>query len=61
MVFLGITDIGINLPVLIAQTVNFVVLLIILRLVLYKPVLRMLDERRERIREGLSAAERGRE
>ena len=61
MVFLGITDIGINLPVLIAQTVNFVVLLVILRLVLYKPVLRMLDERRERIREGLSAAERGRE
>src|SRR3990170_8721571 len=61
MKILGITDIGINLPVLIAQTVNFVVLLIILRLVLKKPVLRMLDERRDRIREGLSAAERGRE
>ena len=61
MVILGITDIGINIPVLIAQIVNFSVLLIVLRLLVYKPVLKMLDERRERIREGLSAAERGRE
>jgi F-type H+-transporting ATPase subunit b len=61
MVFLGITDIGINIPVLVAQIVNFTVLLIVLRLFVYKPVLKMLDERRERIREGLSAAERGRE
>lgn len=61
MVILGITDIGINLPVLIAQVINFTVLLIILRLVVYKPILKMLDERRERIREGLSAAERGQE
>jgi F-type H+-transporting ATPase subunit b len=58
MYFLGITDIGINLPVLVAQIINFTVLLIILRLVVYKPVLKMLDDRRERIREGLSAAER---
>lgn len=61
MVILGITDLGINLPVLVAQTVNFVFLLIVLRLFIYKPVLKMLDERREKIREGLSAAERGRE
>ena len=61
MVVLAITDIGINLPVLVAQTVNFMVLLIILRLFVYKPVLRMLDERRARIEEGLGAAERGRE
>lgn len=61
MVILGITDLGINLPVLVAQTVNFVFLLLVLRLFIYKPVLKMLDERREKIREGLSAAERGRE
>lgn len=61
MVILGITDLGINLPVLIAQIVNFTFLLILLRLFIYKPILKMLDERRERIREGLSAAERGRE
>ena len=61
MVFLAITDIGINIPVLIAQIVNFTFLLIVLRLLLYKPVLKMLDERKARIQEGLSAAERGRE
>ena len=61
MHFLAITDIGINLPVLFAQLVNFTFLLIVLRLLVYKPVLKLLDERRERIREGLSAAERGRE
>ena len=61
MVILGITDLGINIPVLIAQIVNFTFLLLVLRLFIYKPVLKMLDERRERIREGLSAAERGRE
>lgn len=61
MVILGITDLGINVPVLIAQIVNFTFLLVVLRLFIYKPVLKMLDERREKIREGLSAAERGRE
>jgi len=61
MVVLGITDIGINLPLLVGQLINFTLLLIILRLFVYKPVLRMLDERRERIRAGLSAAEQGRE
>lgn len=61
MVILGITDLGINVPVLIAQIINFTALLVVLRLFIYKPVLKMLDERRERIREGLSAAERGQE
>lgn len=61
MVFLGITDIGINLPVLVAQLVNFGFLLFVMQKLAYKPILKMLDERRERIREGLSAADRGRE
>jgi len=61
MVFLGITDLGINLPVLLFQLVNFTFLLLVLRLLVYKPVLKMLDERRARIQEGLSAADRGRE
>jgi F-type H+-transporting ATPase subunit b len=59
MVILGITDLGINLPVLLGQVLSFTLLLIVLKLMVYKPVLKMLDERRERIREGLSAAERG--
>src|SRR5437773_1908355 len=58
---LGIADIGLNVPVLIAQIVNFVALMLILRLFVYKPILGMLHARSERIREGLQAAERGRE
>ena len=61
MVVLAITDIGINLPVLVAQTVNFIVLLTLLKLFVYKPVLNMLDQRRARIEEGLNAAQRGQE
>jgi F-type H+-transporting ATPase subunit b len=61
MVFLGISDLGINLPVLLGQILSFTLLLIVLRLLVYKPVLKLLDERRERIQEGLNAADRGRE
>jgi F-type H+-transporting ATPase subunit b len=61
VVVLGITDLGINLPVLVAQTVNFVALLILLRVFVYKPILNMLDERKRRIAEGLSAAEQSRQ
>jgi F-type H+-transporting ATPase subunit b len=53
----AVEALGLNLPQLIAQIVNFFVLLIILRLVLYKPILRMLDQRKEKIAEGLNAAE----
>jgi F-type H+-transporting ATPase subunit b len=48
---------GINLPQLIAQIVNFFVLMAVLRLVLYKPILKMLDERKMKISEGLNAAD----
>ncbi len=57
MVILGIADLGINVPVLIANVVNFTVLLIVLRLVAWGPLTKMLDERREKIAQGLSAAE----
>jgi F-type H+-transporting ATPase subunit b len=57
MIILGIADLGINLPVLVAQLVNFTVLLIVLRLVAWGPLTKMLDERRERIRESLNAAD----
>jgi F-type H+-transporting ATPase subunit b len=57
MIVLGIGDLGINLPVLIAQIVNFTILLVVLRLVAWGPLTRMLDERRERIRESLAAAD----
>jgi F-type H+-transporting ATPase subunit b len=49
---------GINLPGLIAQFVNFGILLFILWRFVLPPVQRMLDERRQRIQESLEAAER---
>ncbi len=52
---------GINLPGLIVQAINVLLVLFILRLFLYKPVLRMLDRRSTRIREGMEAAERMKE
>lgn len=58
MIILGIGDLGINLPVLIAQILNFTVLLVILRLVAWGPITRLLDERSQRIAESLEAAER---
>ncbi len=57
MIILGISDLGINLPVRVAQLVNFTVLLVVLRLVAWGPLTKMLDERRERIAESLNAAE----
>jgi F-type H+-transporting ATPase subunit b len=53
----AVDALGLNLPQLIAQIANFAVLLLLLRLTLYKPVLKMLDERKQRIAEGLNAAE----
>ncbi len=48
---------GINLPSLLAQIVNFAILLGILYLVAYKPVMRMLDERSRRIKESMEQTE----
>lgn len=49
---------GVNLPWLISQIVNFALLLLILRMVLYRPLLSMLEERKNRIQESLDEAER---
>lgn len=51
---------GINLGYLISQIVNFVLLLIILRVFLYKPIVNMLDRRREKIQTDLQEAEAAR-
>src|SRR5207253_8832296 len=56
-VFLDISALGFNLPALIAQLINFLLLLLIFRVLLYKPLLRMLDERKQRIQEGLDASD----
>jgi len=53
----GFASLGINLPLLVVFIINFIVLLILLRLFLYKPVLKMLDERARRTKEAMELAE----
>jgi F-type H+-transporting ATPase subunit b len=53
----GIAALGFSLPALVSNLINFTILLVVLRLFLYKPVLKLLDERRARIQEGLERAE----
>jgi F-type H+-transporting ATPase subunit b len=57
----GLKSLGINLPSLVAQLVNFTILLVVLYLFAYKPLLKILDERRRRIQEGLDAAEQAKD
>lgn len=49
-------QLGINPIILLSQIVNFVVLAFLLRRFAYKPILDMLDKRRERIEKGLEDA-----
>lgn len=51
---------GINLGYLLSQIVNFVLLLVILRMILYKPIVNMLDRRREKITTDLQEADKAR-
>ena len=53
----GFASLGINLPLLVVFIINFIILFILLRLFLYKPVLKMLDERTKRTKEGMELAE----
>ncbi|MBA7679226.1 ATP synthase subunit b [subsurface metagenome] len=48
---------GINLPTLIAQIINFAILLGLLYLVAYKPIMRMLDERSRKVKESMEQTE----
>ena len=50
--------IGINLPLLIAFVVNFIILFALLSIVAYKPVLKMLEARQAKIRESMEQAEK---
>ena len=49
-------ELGINLPGLITQLISFSILLLISKF-LYKPVVKLLDERAEKIKKGLDDAE----
>jgi F-type H+-transporting ATPase subunit b len=53
----GLANLGINMPVLLAQIINFVILFGLLYLVAYKPIMRMLDERSRKIKESMEQTE----
>ena len=50
-------ELGINLPGLITQVISFSILLFLISKFLYKPVVKLLDERAEKIKKGLDDAE----
>jgi|FLYL01.1.fsa_nt_gi F-type H+-transporting ATPase subunit b len=53
----GIGALGINLPGLVAQLINFTILLVVFTWLFRRFLFPMLDERRRRIEEGLQASE----
>jgi len=52
-----IHKLGIDWKLLLAQVVNFLIILVILRFTVYKPLLKMLGERRRKIEQGLKDSE----
>jgi F-type H+-transporting ATPase subunit b len=53
----GLASLGINLPTLLAQIINFAILFGLLYLVAYKPIMRMLDERSRKVKESMEQTE----
>jgi F-type H+-transporting ATPase subunit b len=53
----GIESLGISLPTLLAQIVTFGILLVLLYLLAYKPIMRMLDERSNKVKESMEQTE----
>ena len=49
---------GIDWRLLIAQLINFLILLFVLRRFAYKPLLKLLDERKQKIADGLANAQK---
>ena len=52
------TSFGVQRELLLASLVNFAIVLIVLRLFAYKPLLKILEERKKRIAEGMANVEK---
>jgi F-type H+-transporting ATPase subunit b len=52
-----VKDFGIQWPLVLASILNFVILVLLLKKFLYKPVLKVLDERKETVEKSLRNAE----
>lgn len=50
-------DFGVEPVLLLAQAINFLILLFVLKKILYKPILKVLEDRKKRIEESLLQAE----
>lgn len=53
----GLTELGVNGQTLLTQIISFGILFLILRVVAFKPLMRILDERSKRIKESMEQAE----
>lgn len=53
-----LAKLGVDWKLLLAQVVNFTILLTVLTLFVYRPLLRLIDERRERIRKSMEDADK---
>lgn len=49
-------QLGINLPMLLAQILNFAILLVVLTLFVYRPLIKLMAERQQKIKFGLEGA-----
>lgn len=52
----GVAALGLDWKLFISQLVNFIILLVLLRLFAYQPILRVLHDRRKRIEQSLATA-----
>ena len=52
-----LNQLGVDWHLLLSQAVNFALLLIVLRIFVYKPVIKLMHDRRARIEEGITKAE----
>ena len=52
------SGLGISVPTLIAQIINFIILLLVLYFFAYKPVMKMLDERSRKIKESMEEVQK---
>lgn len=51
------SQLGVNIPMLLAQAVNFAVLLFVLSIFVYRPLMKTMEERRKKIELGIRGSE----
>jgi len=57
----ALLSLGINWRALVSQVINFLILLVLLRTFLYRPILNLLEQRQAKIKQGLEDAEKAKQ